>query len=174
MAKKGVQVGVELTAENKGYKKGMEDAKKATAEFNKAAKQQAKEAEQQFKQVTMAVAKIAAGVVVAKQAFEIYRKAMNSTEGSADTFDKQMAVLEGTMQGFMMTLTTGSWETLIGNMKRTAEATKEMTIALDEYENIKAGLSIKKAETQFSFQEARTNAAEATNPEDRAKFLQEA
>jgi BMFP domain-containing protein YqiC len=174
MAKKTIDVGVVLSADNKAYKKGMSDSAKATREMERAAKESAKQAEQQFKQVTMALTKVAGAVMIAKEAFDIYAKVMNSTEGTAEKFEQQMATLHGTLQGLMMTVANGSWENLITNIKNTASATKELTRATQEYEHAKAGMSIRKAEVTFGLQEARVNAAEATDPAEKAKFLQEA
>jgi BMFP domain-containing protein YqiC len=174
MAKKTIDVGVVLSADNKAYKKGMTDAARASREMERAAKDSAKQAEQQFKQVTMALAKVAGAVMIAKEAFDIYAKVMNSTEGTADKFEQQMATLHGTLQGLMMTVATGSWENLISNIKNTAKATRELTTALDAYEDSKAGTSVRRGKVSFNLQEARVSAAEATDPAEKAKFLQQA
>lgn len=174
MAKKTIDVGVVLSADNKAYKKGMSDAEKATRQMERAARDSAKQAEQQFKAVTMALAKVAGAVMIAKEAFDIYAKVMNSTEGTADKFEEQMATLHGTLQGLMMTVATGSWENLISNIKNTAKATRELTAALDAYEDSKAGTSVRRGQVAFNLQEARVSAAESTDPAEKAKFIQQA
>ena len=174
MAKRGVSVGIEITGTAKGYKAAADDAAKATAELRRKANLNARETEQSFKMATIAVAKIGTAALAAKVAFEVYERVMNSTEGTSDKLEEQISLLDGSMQGLMRTIATGSWESLISNMKRTAEATRDMTIARDEYENVVAGNTITRGKLSLGLQEARTSAAEATDPAEKKKFIAEA
>jgi hypothetical protein len=174
MAKKGVSVGVEITGDAKSFKKAAEDAAKATAELKRQANAHAKETEQSFKMTTIALAKVAGAVVVAKEGFEIYAKVMNSTEGTAEKLELQISLLDGAMSGLMRTVATGSWDSLISNIKRTATATRDAKEAMQEFEHASAGRGITRGALTLGLQEARVSNAETTDPTEKKKFLEQA
>ncbi len=158
--RKGISVGVEITGTAKGYKAAAADAKKATAQLEKEARARSKQIEQSFKQVTIAIAKIGGAVLVAKKAFDIYGKAMNSTEGSADKFEEQMSYLKGTVQGAMTTLFSGDWLSLITNINNAAIATRDLAKAEDELTQAKARNAISKGDLEIQLNAAKLAAAE--------------
>jgi hypothetical protein len=99
---------------------------------------------------------------------------MNSTEGSADRLEKQIGTLKGGMQGFFRTIATGSWESLIGNITKTAEATKDLVDALDDLEDVKARNALNKGDLEIKLSSLKLSAAEETDPEKKKALLQEA
>jgi hypothetical protein len=107
-------------------------------------------------------------------AIEAAKKAMNSTEGSADELEKMMGTLQGTMQGLFRTIVTGEWESLIKNIVNTAKATRDLKVALDELEDVASTNKIRKALFEGDLQAARVGAAGSSNPATKAKFIQEA
>jgi hypothetical protein len=109
-----------------------------------------------------------------KKAFEAYEKVMNSTGGTAEKLEQQISALDGAMSGLVRTVATGSWDSLIGNITRTAEATRDAKKSMQEYEHAAAGMNIKRGELSLAFQEARVNAAEATNAAEKQTYFQEA
>lgn len=175
MASKGVnQIGIEYVGKNTSYKAAAEDAARATAELRRKANAEAKEIEQKFKMVTIAIAKIGAAVLVVKKGFDLYAKAMNSTEGSADKFEEQMAYLHGTLQGVMTTLFSGNWLALGANIKATAEATRDLAKAEDELAHAKARNAISKGDLEILLSEAKIAAAEETDKSKKAELLRDA
>ena len=176
MAKKGVSVGVEITGSAKGFKAAAEDAKKATTNLEREARAKSRQIEQNFKMVTIAVAKIGAAIIVAKKAFEVFKTVMNSTEGSADKFREATDYAKGSLDGLFRTITTGSWDNLIRNVKDAATATRDFGKSIDELEDRIAGDTITLGQWERKLQSARLVYAEFkdTDPIRAGKALEDA
>ena len=174
MSNKGVSVGVEITGTAKGFKAASSDAARASAELSRKARAHSKEMEESFKKVTIAAAKIGGAILVAKQAFDLYAKAMNTTEGSADKLEEQMGMLGGAVQGAMTTLFSGDWATLITNISTTAEATRDLVKANDELSQAKARNAIAKGDLEMLLNAAKIAAAEETDNRKKKSYLEDA
>jgi hypothetical protein len=138
--------------------------------------------EKVFSQATKTVLGLSVGLnqftELGKKGWEGYKKIMESTEGTAETLQQQVAYLDGAMGGLIRTVASqgliSGFGSYIKNMALSAEATRDMTAATQEYEHAMAGASIKRGRISLAFQEARVSAGESENPEEKARYLQEA
>jgi hypothetical protein len=165
MAKKGVSVGVEITGTAKGFKAATEDAKRASDELRKKAAAHSREIEQSFKMVTIAMAKVAGAVIVAKKAFEVYASVMKSTGGTADQFE---ATIEGVRQGFdsvKRALATLDFKDFVKNVKAAIDEGKRYAQSLDDLDEKSRALKIAEADASNEIlkQKIIQNSALSTN-----------
>lgn len=109
-----------------------------------------------------------------KKAWDAYTKIMNTTEGSADKLEEQMGYLKGTVQGAMITLFSGDWGNLISNIKNTAEATRDLVRAQDEWSESQARAGLKIGDLAIKLEEAKIAAAEETDKKQKKKYLETA
>jgi hypothetical protein len=112
------------------------------------------------------------GIVTA--AITFLKNAITSTDKTADTFEETIGLLTGGLQGLYRTIATGQWEQLITNIVNTATATRDLKRATNELNDIVAGNQIRKAKLETGLQQARENAAAATDPKLRQQYFLEA
>jgi hypothetical protein len=159
---KEISVGVKFTGDDAGFQRVVRDMNTGIGQLNS-----------QFGNLAKSVGAVAV-IDLATKGFEAYSKVMNSTEGSAETLERQISTLNGAMSGLMRTIATGSWDSLISNITKTASATREAKEATQEFEHASAGRTITRGSLMIGLQESRVSANEATNPTEKAKYLSEA
>ncbi len=130
MAKK-VNVPVEITGSAKSYKASTEDAARATAKLEREARARSREIERNFKMVTIALAKVAGAVIVAKKAFEVYGKVMNSTNATGDKLAIQQSKIKFSLEEVKRSLATLDFEGIGKKMKQAARDGETLAKALD-------------------------------------------
>ena len=150
MAKRGVSVGVEITGSAKGFKNAAEDAAKATAEMNRKSKQHAREVEQNFKMFTIAMAKVAAAIVVAKKAFETYGKVMNTTNSTGDTFAIQQSKLKFSINEVGRSLATTDFKEFGKRMADAAKAGEALAKQLDRVFDLSLRMKLIESGTELA------------------------
>lgn len=174
MADSKQSVGVKFTGDEKDLKRSLQESSKSIADFKRQAKQHANEVEQNFKQVTIAIAKIAGGVIIAKESFAVFSKVMGSTQGSAMKLDEVMQGAGLATQKFFQMIATGDFSNFIGNLGKAAKAGAEYAEALRQIDERRLGLSLEQTEAEFKqnelIREARDNTLSAT---ERQKALNE-
>jgi hypothetical protein len=131
-SRRGISVGVEIDGTAKGFKSAAEAAAKDTAELNRKARQHSREIEQSFKMVTIAIAKIAAGIVVAKKAFEVYSDVMKSTHATADKLEIQISQVKFSVDAVKRAVATGNFKDFGKQLKEAADAGKYLAEKLDQ------------------------------------------
>jgi len=125
-----------------------------------------------FKTKIFALGTTITGAVVG--AFAIWKKAMESTEETADKLEILTAKLKGGFQGLMQTIATGDWSGLIDNITKTAKAYRDLATAKDEMEHTEASNVLKKSYLEANLQASRLAFAGATDPALKAQYLSEA
>lgn len=171
---KNLDVGVKYTGDAKDFKQASAEARREAARLRKEAVENSQEMERKFKAVTMAVAKIGAGFLVAQQAFKVFSAAMNTTEGSSDRLEASIAYLKGGMQGFVESIVTDNLKSMSDLMKEAASAARTLAIELDNLADIQAGGKLKGGFLNERLQTLRVQIAGTTNPTQRASLIQEA
>lgn len=107
-------------------------------------------------------------------AITLFKKTIESTEGSADKLREATALVTGGFQGFFHTVLSGDWRNLINNISATAKATRDLAAASNELEHIEAGNYNAKARREFLKNEALVNANQTTDPAEKKKYIQQA
>lgn len=153
---KDYSIGYKFKGDSSGFQRATEDIKKSISGVASTVK-------------TMAGGFLTLGAVI-----ETTKLAMKSTEGSADTLDRMMGALQGTVQGLFRTIVTGDWAALISNITKTAEATRNLKWAMDDLEDITASNALKKSNLRRSLEDARVAVAATSDPAERSKLLNEA
>lgn len=113
----------------------------------------------------MAVAVAAAGAIA------FLKEAIVSTEGGSDRLEETTSSLKGAWEGLNQTISAGSWLQLIQNIKNTAAATREATVAADALEDILASNTIRKGYLERERDAARISAIEAKDAIDRQSYI---
>ncbi len=153
---KEISVGVKFTGDAAGFQKTIGDVKRSVGD------------------VTKNITKFSAGFLSVGAAIEVARRAMNSTDASADKLDKIIGTLDGSMQGLFRTIVTGDWDQLIGNIVNTAKATRDLRGALQELGDIEASNTIRKGFLGRELQGAKLGAAGTDDPRQKAEYIQQA
>jgi len=130
MAKK-INVPVEITGSAKSYKASTEDAARATSKLEREARARSREIERNFKMVTIAMAKVAGAVIVAKKAFETYGKVMSSTNATGDKLAIQQSKIKFSLEEVKRSLATLDFEGIGKKMKQAARDGETLAKALD-------------------------------------------
>jgi hypothetical protein len=132
MAKKGIDVGVEITGSAKGFKASAEDAKKATDELRKRAAARSREMEQDFKKVTIALTKITGAVILIQKGFETFASVMKTTEGGSDKLEEAIGGLKEGFFELKRNISGLDFSKFLSDLKEGYNRGKELTAALDD------------------------------------------
>lgn len=153
---KEVSVGVKFTGDSSGFERAVGQVRSSVSK------------------VTSSVTSFAAGFLSVGIAVEGVKKVFNSTEGSADILERTMGSLRGTTEGLFRTIATGDWGNFIENITSAAKATRELTEALDDLEDISASNKLKKSRLNATLEDLRVQAAATTDSKLRAQLMSEA
>lgn len=162
MAGNEPKLSAHLTVETKEFDRGLKDAEQSTATFGK-----------KIGKIggLMAAAFTTAGVLAALKGL---KEAFVSTEQGADRFELAVATAKGSLQGLMRTISTGDFSNIIRNIQSTEIATRNLTAAFDELDDIAASNALQKASLKFSIGKLRVAAAGTTDDKMKQQFLGEA
>jgi hypothetical protein len=157
-------IATKATLDPKDFEKGARAASKATRDLQKQIAADARASEQSFKQVTMAIAKIGAALIVAKQAFDIYAKVMQSTHGTADAFEITMSRIKFSVAELVRSIATGSFKDLADRMKEAAENGQELAEQLDYVFELSLRLKLVTADTELAMAKQQLIYRDKRNP----------
>jgi len=125
-----------------------------------------------FKTKILGLGAAITGAVVG--AFALWKRAMESTEGTMDQLELLTAKFKGGFQGLMQTIATGDWGGLIDNITKTAKAYRDLAAAKDLMEDVEASNVLKRSYLEANLQASRLAFASATDPALKAQYLSEA
>jgi hypothetical protein len=131
MANKGISVGVEIKGDAKGFKSAAADAQRATENLRKKAQEHSAGISSSFKDIAMAAGGIGLSLGALKGAFDIFKKVVDSSDTTADAWEKTTKRMETSVGTFYQTLASGDWLKFFSNLQKGIKLSDELVEAQD-------------------------------------------
>ena len=130
-----VDLAMKLSANSAELRRGLDESRREMRRLNDTANNMGR-------QMTMAFAKITAGVVAARQGLRQMNDVMNSTMTTADRMRRVTDGLDGSMQAFNRAMATGDFSGFTQNLRRAYQAAAEFSDVMDHITKSQMALSI--------------------------------
>jgi hypothetical protein len=160
-----------ITADPKDFEKGARAVSKAARDMQRQIAAEAKASEQSFKNVTMAVAKIGAAVILAKQAFKLFDEVMRTTGYGADIMTRFAYQAKGAIDALGRSLVNNDFSNVAANIRAAVKAAGEKA-DMDDLNDARAlDLSLRKSSLEWQIKELRVKKQEGTITKAEAENL---
>lgn len=168
MASKNLDVGVKINGDPKDYKQAAAEAKKASAQLRKEAIAHSREMERKFKDVSMAVAKIGAVILVARQGFKLFEAVMKTTQSTGDQLAIKIGGIKEVAQTVASSLATMDFSVSLREAKRAAE---EYMAVLDDLGDRARSIDIISVQNRDTILTLKAELRDATISEERRLWV---